>query len=238
MRVSKQIMFLAIAATAVSSAACGGGTGSGEALKGASAGTQTSGSTPDNASRSEAPVQDELSEDNEPAEIRPLGLNPFMGGSEVGDIASAAARAGFTPAVPGSLGQPTALYVQPDGVIPEAVGLYYENSRFGAFEVTQEVSSLTVADFEVQVEQFAKACATDGAACADGSYEMVKLGDGRLGMVSTVTTADGSPVSGGLFWLQDGLLFILQVRPPGTFDLDTVLAAAGEFVASDTASTG
>ena len=67
--------------------------------------------------------------------------------------------------------------------------------------------------------------------CEQGLTAMVDLAQGKQAMVSAVRDGEGGFISGGMFWLDGGLLFTLQIGPPGAFSIEAAVAIAGEFIA-------
>jgi hypothetical protein len=162
-----------------------------------------------------------------------LGSNPFIGGREL-----AAGPDGkivgldFTAVTPAEFGQPDAIFGKAVAEDQTSVGVYYEDSEYGPFEILQHVSGLSPEDLEAQVDQFEASCAVAEPAeeCATGTYELVTLADGSTAMMSAIFDGAGGFSSGGLMWLDGGVLFVLQIRAPGTFTREWAQAIAKAFI--------
>jgi hypothetical protein len=171
-----------------------------------------------------------------------LDANPFIDGETFAslDAATASLEASGTPLklaalAPSALGSPTKVFLQssdnPGRV--DNIAFVFSTPANGVFRVIEIASPLDDSWFDKQIKQHAETCDDPRNECS-GTLELLALSDGRRALADIALDDNGKPISGGLFWLLDGKLFILEMRPEKRqYSVSEAVDIANEFVEAE-----
>ena len=146
---------------------------------------------------------------------------PFVDDLQLESVSQAPGRLVFDPAIPESLGEPSAVYVHRT-YRPQALGLVYDESPYGRMLVIQEPVFTAQLDHQRELEGLAARCSP--ATGCEGTWTIRHLASGARALLIA-----NPPVVTGVIWLRSGVRF--QVMGP-SLDVEQALAVANAFDAA------